>query len=581
MKLAREYIIQSKVDSAESAACRRVADELGISTVLAKLLYLRGVEGADNARAFLDPKLADLPSPFALKGIDTAVELLLEAVASRQQVVIHGDYDVDGITATALLADFIAKLDLEAIYHLPNRMKEGYGVSLSSIDCLAQKVRMPALFITVDCGITASKEVRYARELGFKVIVTDHHEPPQNIPQADAIINPKQKGCDFPFKGLSGVGVVFFLAMAVRRKMVEKGFWDRQNVPNLKKYLDLVALGTVADVMDLVGVNRILVKAGLEVISARKRPGVWALCQQAGITEGTVVTSEDISFRLAPRLNAAGRLGKPEIAARLLACRESSEALELAEALEQANSKRRELEKTAVVDAVQQAEQQIDNDIVGLVLLGRDWHPGVVGIIAARVVDRFGLPVLVFTEDTCGDGTILKGSGRSVPGLNLYEVLADCDASIIQFGGHAMAAGVTVHANDLEQFHKDFNKSVAEKLSTLDQVGAVQVDMILERTDNCQELVQSLQLMEPFGKGNPEPVFLLQNIRLEKVSRLREHLKFSLNVNGSQIRGIGFFMAERSTFASQPVDLGLKLKLTSYRGRERIEAHAVVINPTG
>jgi single-stranded-DNA-specific exonuclease len=528
----------------------------------------------------LNPKLASLPSPFDLKGIDAAVSLILDAVSARQQVIIHGDYDVDGITATILLADFIAKLDIEVIYHLPNRMQDGYGVSLDSVAYLADKVRMPALFITVDCGISANEEVRYAKELGFKVIVTDHHTPPQLLPEADAIINPKQQGCAFPFKGLCGAGVVFFLAMAVRRKMVDKGFWDRENVPNLKSYLDLVALGTVADVMDLVDVNRVLVKAGLEVISARKRPGIWALCRQAGISEGVEVTSEDISFRLAPRINAAGRLGEPEVAAKLLASRESSEALEWAALLEKANNQRRELEKKAVADALEQAEKQLDVSKKGLVLLGMDWHPGVVGIIAARVVDQFALPVLVFTADTCGDGGILKASGRSVDGLNLYDVLTDCKSTIIQFGGHAMAAGLTVREDDLEQFAKDFNKAVSLRMDQVGNAAALQIDMIVDATDNCEILAQNLKLMEPFGRGNPEPIFLIRNIRMEKVSRLREHLKFSLPMNGSLIHGIGFFMAEDFQVALNPVDLGLKLKTTNFRGRKRVEAHAVSIRPT-
>jgi len=576
----KKYILPSDIDRSGIAAWNRLAGELGISKVLAQLLCRRGVTGTDTARTYLHPQLANLPSPFKLKGIDAAVDLILEAVSSRQQVVIHGDYDVDGITATVLLADFIAKLDIEVMYHIPNRMKDGYGVSMNSVAHLAEKVKMPALFITVDCGISASEEIRYAKELGFKVIVTDHHILPQVLPKADAIINPKQQGCGFPFKGLAGVGVVFFLAMAVRRKMVDKGFWDRENVPNLKNYLDLVALGTVADVMDLVDVNRILVKAGLEVISARKRPGIWALCRQAGIAEGAEITSEDISFRLAPRINAAGRLGEPEIASKLLASRESSEALDRAASLEKANNKRRELEKSAIADAIKQARKQIDNDVSGIVLLGRDWHPGVVGIIAARVVDRFGLPVLVFTVDTCGDGKILKASGRSVPGLDLYDVLTDCNKRIIQFGGHAMAAGLTVDMVDLDQFVVDFNKSVASRLDKVINAAAIQIDMMMDAAENCKGLAENLKLMEPFGKGNPEPVFLIKNIQMEKVSRLRDHLKFSLPVNGNLIHGIGFFMAESFQAALNPVDLGLKLKITHFRGQERIEIHAVAIIPT-
>jgi len=287
--------------------CISVAQRFDLPEPLAELLCERGFSDIEAIRSYLEPKLAGLPSPFTMAGMDKAVELILEAVAMRHQVVIHGDYDVDGITATSLLVDFLGKLDLDVISHVPNRMKEGYGVNLNSVQVMAEKVKMPALLITVDCGITSVDEVRKAKELGFKVIVTDHHEPGKYLPQADAVINPRQADCGFEFKSLAGVGVVFFLLMALRRRLVEAGFWTRKSAPNLKEYLDLVALGTVADVVELQSVNRILVKAGLEMISARTRPGIWALCEQARIGEGALVTSEDIAYRLAPRINAAGR----------------------------------------------------------------------------------------------------------------------------------------------------------------------------------------------------------------------------------------------------------------------------------
>ena len=267
----KEYIIKPEIHGEQSIICRELSRDLEVPLILAELFYQRGYVTADAAKTFLDPKLADLPSPFGLKGMRKAVELILDVI-SRRQVVVHGDYDVDGITATVLLVDFIRKLDLEVIYHLPNRMTEGYGLSMSSVEHLAEKVTMPALFITVDCGISSTDEIQYARKLGFKVIVTDHHEPSSELPTAQAIINPKQSDCQFQCKELSGVGVAFFLAMAIRIKMVEQGFWKKNNAPNLKKYLDYVALGTVGDVMKLVDTNRVLVKAGLEVITVRINP---------------------------------------------------------------------------------------------------------------------------------------------------------------------------------------------------------------------------------------------------------------------------------------------------------------------
>ena len=576
-----KYTIKPKIDEPGLAICRQLADELQLPPILAEIFYQRGLTTVDDAKNFLNPQLADLPSPFGLKGMTEAVGLLMEVVALKQQVVIHGDYDVDGITATALLTDFFAKLDLEVIYHLPNRMTDGYGLSISSIDKLAKKVTMPALLLTVDCGITAVKEVQYANELGFKVIVTDHHIPQKQLPDAHAVINPRQNDCNFVCKELSGVGVAFFLTMALRRKLVENGFWSKETMPNLRDYLDLVALGTVADVMELIDENRLLVKSGLEVISEKNRIGIRTLCEHAGIKEGDV-SSEDISFRLAPRINAAGRIGEPELAAELLLSKRGDKAKELATALENANNKRKELELTALEDAVKQAGQQVESNMNGLVLYGEKWHPGVVGIIASRMVDRFSLPTLVFTKDTTSTENIIKGSGRSVKGLNLLRVLEGVSSHIIRFGGHAMAAGLTLRFEDIELFKEKFSNyigTVCDK-DSLELHNSQTVDRIIDDSINFEELAYSLKLMEPFGQGNPEPVFMLRNIQMQNVSLLREHLKFSIQINGRSFHGIGFFMAEQFEIASEAIDFTFKLKQTSFRGRERVEVHAVTIAPT-
>jgi single-stranded-DNA-specific exonuclease len=586
-----QYILPPQLAGPDVASCRKLARELRLPGIIAELLYQRGVTTADAAHTFLSPKLADLPSPMTLKGITESVDLLADAVTSGQQVVIHGDYDVDGITATVLLADFLGKLGIETICHLPNRLTDDYGLTMRSVAKLAEKVTMPALLITVDCGISTAKEVRYAKGLGFTVIITDHHQPssdPAKMPDADAVLNPKQQGCEFAYKELCGVGVVFFLIMAVRRKMVEKGVWTSDTMPNLRDYLDLVALGTVADVMQLTEVNRILVRAGLEVISERSRPGIRALCAQAGMKKG-FVSAENIAYQLAPRINAAGRLGNPQLAADLLLSSGTS-AVDLAEELDQANILRRELEAAMLDEAVRQAEQQISEDNVSLVLYGKDWHLGVIGIIASRMVDRYQLPTLVFTGDTQpyttdqGEVQVVKGSGRSVDGLNLHQVLEQCheqseqsQTTIIRFGGHAMAAGLTVRAEAFDAFRAVFNNCVRDMECEEQPQGTV-VDAVLGDRENCRNLIHGLQLMEPFGEGNPEPVFLLKNVQLKQVNRLREHLKFSLNINGSQVSGIGFFMADDHAEASSGmVDLAFKLKETCFRGRKRIEAHAVAI----
>ncbi|MCI5122015.1 MAG: single-stranded-DNA-specific exonuclease RecJ, partial [Candidatus Electrothrix sp. AUS4] len=283
------YILPPPLTTAEAACAQKLAREFRLPGVIAELLCQRGVTDPEEAASYLSPQLSALPSPATLKGLDAAVELLVETIQAGQQVVIHGDYDVDGITSTVLLTDFLAKLGVQAIWHLPNRLTDDYGLTMKSVAALAAKVQMPALLITVDCGISTADEVAYAKELGFRVIITDHHQPPSDssrIPQADAVLNPRQEDCSFACKDLSGVGVTFFLIMALRRRMVEKGFWTQESMPNLRDSLDLVALGTVADVMQLTGVNRILVRAGLEVLGERSRPGVRALCKATGNRSG-------------------------------------------------------------------------------------------------------------------------------------------------------------------------------------------------------------------------------------------------------------------------------------------------------
>lgn len=566
------------LSQAEAASCAKLAADLQLPTVIAAILFRRGFASVEAARRFLQPQLADLPAPSAMKGLDKAADLLAEAVVQQRQIVIHGDYDVDGITATALLADFLRKTGLEPICHLPNRLTDEYGLTMQSVAALAAQAVMPALLITVDCGISTPQEVRYAKDLGFTVIITDHHEPPADaadFPLADAVVNPRQAGCAFADGELAGVGVAFFLLVAARRKLVEKGWWTQDKMPNLREYLDLAALGTIADVMPLTGVNRILVRAGLEVIGGRGRLGIAALCERAGLRED-LVSAEHVAYQLGPRINAAGRLGNPQLAANLLLTQDTGAAAVLADELEAANILRRELEAEVLTAAIQQAEQQVGAGQGSLVLRGENWHPGVIGIIASRMIDRFHLPALVFTGDS-GQEKMLKGSGRSVLGLNLHQVLEQCRAQIVHFGGHAMAAGLTVRNEDFANFRAAFAEAV-RALNSGQPPAGITIDAVLDERTDFRELARSLRLLEPFGQGNPEPVFLLRNIRLREVNTLREHLRFAVPLNGSMVKGIGFFMAAHFEAAAEgAVDLAFRLKESSFRGVSRVEVHAAAI----
>lgn len=562
----------------DEETCRRLAREMNIPYMIASLLGQRGITDKNEALSFLYPRLADLPSPFLLKDMDRAVDLILQMCRQKGLILIHGDYDVDGVSGTALLSLFFSDLGISTICFQPNRLTEGYGLQKGFIEQHKPADKSPALLITVDCGISSHDEVRIARESGYTVIITDHHQPPDRLPDAEAILNPLQPGCSFPCRDLAGVGVAFFLAMGIRSRMVEQGMIERQNAPNLKKLLSLVALGTVADVMPLTGVNRTLVKAGLEVIANRSIPWAWALCDRVGLKEGPV-TAEDISFRLAPRINAPGRLGEPEAAFRLLTSTETVTAMDLAEVLETINLERRQLEQDTIDDIFHQCTLQDEMGTRGLVVYG-DYHPGIIGVIASRVVEKFGKPAIIFTDDAVGPDN-LKGSGRSVERINLYGILKKCSDFLLQFGGHAMAAGLTLKRDDLPHFVKQFNTvlSTGEVLHDGSRTSAQGYDLRIDRGQIFDyRFVRYYELLEPFGNGNPEPVFMLANQEMKRTRVINSHLRYSVKVNGMTFRGIGFNMADKINLVQgNPVNLLFKLKKNVYRGEEYTELHAVDI----
>ncbi|WP_457574670.1 single-stranded-DNA-specific exonuclease RecJ [Desulfolithobacter sp.] len=573
-------VLQPVHTSHDQRTYQRLAKKLGIPLPLATILCQRGLCEADEAARFLHPQLAQLPPPEKMQDMDKAVDQVMCAFQNKQQVIIHGDYDVDGISATALLVSFLRTLDMDVRWHIPNRLVEGYGLHRDVIGALAAQVRMPALLVTVDCGVAAVEEVAQARQLGFRVVVTDHHLPGDTLPPAEALLNPQRKDCAFPFPALSGVGVAFYLAWGIRNRLLREGFWNKESAPNLKRYMDLVALGTVADVMPMLEANRILVRAGLEVLTERGRPGIWALCEQAGLREGRI-RAEDIGFRLAPRINAAGRLGKPELAIQLLLCQEADEAMEIAASLEEANQERRIIESRSTGDALEKARNQVAAGKRGLVVYGDNYHPGIVGIVASRVVDAFGLPTIILTDEIGGSAGIVKGSGRSIEGVNLYDILSRCEQYLIHYGGHAMAAGLTLNANMLKEFTEMFDRLCVEMIRGERKDRVVYDYQARSAEIFSRQFIQTYEWLEPFGEGNPEPVFLLDRLRLLQADTLKEHLRFRVKLNNTIYRGIGFGMGAKLTQArARSVRLAFRLKSSVFRGEERIELHAVHIEPT-
>ncbi|PIE56804.1 MAG: single-stranded-DNA-specific exonuclease RecJ [Desulfobulbus propionicus] len=549
---------------------------LHLPAPLAHILCQRGFESVEQVRTFLFPQLSELPSPFLLSGMDTAVALIIDAFKKKETVYVHGDYDVDGISATVLLVQFFQTMGMSVEWHVPNRLQEKYGLSPLSIEKLCQGKQ--GLIITVDCGISNNDAVQFARKKGLKVIITDHHEPPAELPEAEAIVNPKISHSLFPYRYLSGVGVAFFLLIALRSKLVQHKFWERAAAPNLKRYLDLVALGTIADVMPLTEVNRTLVRNGLSVLGERVRPGILALCENAGLWS-SFMSSEDVSYRLAPRLNAPGRMGQPELSVKLLLERSLEKARGLAAAIEKVNEQRKKLEANVLPTIYQQCEEQVQQGNRLLMVYSGECHPGIIGIAASRVVDVYARPVVILTDDsTCREGQILKGSGRSLNGINLHQLLcAVPEDLILQHGGHAMAVGLTVNHENLAKLNKILNDIIKEHESE-DSQKTVRIDYQINNEElSCDDLVGALQYMQPFGEGNPEPVFMLKQEQLLNGKAIKRHLKFQVQHKKRHINGIGFGMSQRLDILSTPVDLIFKLRRTSFRGVERDEVQALHI----
>src|SRR5574341_214893 len=500
--VAERRWVEATVDA---GSAERLAGALRLHPLAARALAARGHADPDAAGAFLEPRLADLPDPLTMKGMAAAVERIARALTSGERIACHGDYDVDGVTSTVLLAGFLRAAGGDVVTYPPHRLAEGYGLNLGAVERLAaERVR---LLITLDCDITSVDEVRAAAAAGVETVVVDHHTVPVELPQAAAILNPHQPGCGYPSKQLAAVGVTFALVMALRRALREAGrFGAGRPEPNLRQALDLVALGTVADVVPLVGANRVLVKWGLEELARSKRPGLDALKRVAGIAKGAPVGAGQVGFRLAPRINAAGRLDDAGRGVRLLLTSDAREAAALADELDRENQARQEIEKTILEEALADATARVKAGARGLVLHRPGWHPGVVGIVASRVVERFHRPaVLVGALDGVG-----KGSGRSIEPFHLYDAIAACSEHLVRFGGHQHAAGVTIEPEAVPRFREAFEAHAARALRPEDLVPRTRIDGWVVAGDVGERAAADLAKLGPFGAGHPEPVWALR-----------------------------------------------------------------------
>ena len=554
-----------------------LAAALELHPLAARILWNRGINTPEAAQAFLSDRLSDLPDPFRMKGMPGAVERILRALKTEEKLTLWGDYDVDGVCSTSLLSLFLREVGGKVATYIPHRLDEGYGLNVEAIERIAQDGTR--VLVTLDCGITSTSEVARAKALGLDVVVVDHHQVPETMPPADAILNPHQPGCEYPTRHLCAAGVAFNLCMGLRKRLREDGAFASRREPNLRSLMDLVALATVADVVPLTGANRILVKVGLEELTQARRPGVRALKEVAGLGADAPVSSGQVGFRLGPRINAAGRMDDASVGLKLLCSESLEEARALAEQLDRANAERQSVEQGILDDALAQAELQ--KKARGLVLHSDGWHPGVIGIVASRVVERFHRPtILVAVRDGMG-----RGSARSIEGFHLVEALHRCAEHLAKYGGHKAAAGLSIEPDRLPAFTEQFAQVAGERLTDEDLVPRCRIDAVVSLRELDERAVEAIGRLGPFGHGNPEPVFasrrLVTHPRLLPNKRGGAgHLK--LSVEGSpQFDAIGFGMEDRLPLTGGPVDLAYQVGIDEFRGVRRISMKLKDVRASG
>lgn len=521
-----------KVSPANKELQRELGRELNILPLTAQLLVNRGLVDSGRASSFLHPDLSGLHDPFLMKDMDRAVERVSRALAAREPVAVYGDYDVDGTTSAALLCLFFREAGVEVTPYIPDRQSEGYGLNADAVRKLAASGIK--LIITVDCGSSNGAEIELASSLGVDVVVTDHHELSEDAPSAAAVLNPKQKGCRFPFKGLAGVGVAFNFIMALRAELRKKG-WFKSAEPNLKKYLDLVSIGTVADLVPLMDENRIFVYFGLKELETTERAGLKALIDVAGLRSRP--DADSIAFQIAPRINAAGRVSSASVALRLLMTDDPGEAATLANELDRENTARQRIEAETLEEALLMLEGHTER---GIVLFSEGWHPGVIGIVASRLVDRFSKPAVLVAIDN-GVG---KGSARGIRSFDMLEGLKSCSSRLERFGGHKAAAGLTVSMENLHAFKDDFIKYANGKLTDEDMMPEISLDAVVSLDEVNARLIAEIGSLAPFGQSNREPLLCVPDAQIVGTEVVgNRHLRLRVKHGTCSRNAIGFGLA--------------------------------------
>jgi len=532
---------------------------LDISLITAQLLLNRGIRDELQANHFLHGDLSSCHNPRLLKDLEKAVSIIKRAIAEDKHILLYGDYDVDGITSIALLSRTFKHLKANTTTHIPNRLEEGYGLNINAVKLAREKG--VSLIITADCGISAQKEVRLANEYGIDVIITDHHEiKSDSLPDARAIINPLQKDCSYPFKHLSGVGLAYKLCQVL---LEESGFQSEE-------YLDLVALGTVSDLSVQKGENRILTKAGLKRLNNTKNKGIKALRDASGL-KGKDISCGHIGYILGPRINAMGRIGSPEVALKLLLTEDDNEAEELANVLNRENRNRQKIERKVLKEALEKVKREVNfKDSRVIVLASHDWHVGVIGIVASRIIDRFYRPTIVIALD----GKMGKGSGRSIDSFNLFSAVNACREYLTDFGGHEGACGLAIEKRNVDKFREAINEVAHLAIDDKDLSPSVDIDLEVALSSLSKKLIKELELLAPFGPENPRPIFISTNVYLKNDPYRISKNGFKMWVTDNNItyeaisfRGNGMSMPPKGT----KVNLVYSPSINTWQGLESLQ----------
>ena len=537
----------------------KIANEFNISKIVASIIANKGLKDNNEIEVFLHPRRGDFHDPFLMPDMDKAVARIIQAIDNKEKVAIYGDYDVDGITSSTVLHRFLEERGLHTDIYIPNRLNEGYGLNKKEIEAIAETKH--TLIITVDCGITGYDEIEYAKTFGIDTVVTDHHEPPEKLPDAIAVVDCKRKDNKYPFNGLAGVGVAFKLtqALAIKLNLPEESYL---------KYLDIVCVGTISDIVPLVDENRTISKLGLRLVKQTRNIGLKVLLESIGYKK---IDSNTISFGIAPRINACGRMGHEKEALKLFLTNNIEEAKQITQKLNEYNLQRQEIEKRIFDEAQELMQNPEEQKLPCIVLRKENWHHGVIGIVSSKITDMYFKPSILMCIE---EGNIAKGSGRSIPGFDIHEALENCKENIKQFGGHSMAIGITIDNDKFADFKKQIEE-YAESKQISEIVPVLNIDEKVQLKNINLSDIKDLELLEPFGEANKSPIFQINNLKIESIRTLTQgkHLKLDVKEENTRFSAIGFNLGNLANDykIGDKVNIAGFLEINSFNGMDSIQ----------